>query len=45
MIQSHGSMKVNENALVLPPPTASVFGVKGQFSEQNLVTKRELLCS
>jgi len=29
-------MKVNENALVLPPPTARVFGVKGQFSEQKL---------
>ena len=27
MIQSHGSTKVNENALVLPPATARVFGV------------------
>jgi hypothetical protein len=31
-------MKVNENALVLPPPTARVFGVKGQFSDQSSVT-------
>ena len=45
MIQSHGSTKVNENALVLPPPTARAFGVKGQFSEQSSVTKRQLLCS
>ncbi len=27
MIQSHGSMKVNENALVLSPPTPSALKV------------------
>jgi hypothetical protein len=46
IIQSHGSMKVNENGVALPsPPTVSAFGMKGQFSEESSAPKRRLLCS